>query len=939
LKLDRTFERAKIFMENVSKRKPGLSNIYVFTLVDKLGNIVDEKYGMNLMTNQGFQEIYAAGIPFNARDTQNNTVRLYVGTGVGETPYTTSDTDLEIPAFGGLAATNSNTTKAFNYPMYYSKGAVDGEGFITLISRFVEAYYDYNITNYPGDYDLTEYGIKHNNVLWTHSRIYSIQGSPASIRKTSNERLFITVYMCMSFYESIIMNGWANNRFAMITRNDIMYDRMAWSSRVNIYKRNNRVIDITNGGVTRTQDTTQNNEYTNSTIAPQIVLTNNNSDTYDTSAKTFSGGYFDGFVLKEDGLIIVEPQFLTTPENVSFTNLKSNNPTEYHGFADKFGMNPDSGYSTDQYPQMTHFFDADASLFDYKSGTWSCKLDVFNPDNKWYDETSMETNCGLPIYYSNNGQIMEGFVYQNLRVDDKIVKIISGGVTIYATNKYWAVSDDPNNQDPDKGWVWIRDYNNIPLACQTARYWITNTNTDSLSFVRESESFQLLEKGTNVNGYVDYLEYAPKTYIKPICDNYDYGWYKRGDTVYVPGLTGRQTFTVGSDDDENMTYGKWLITFPSVNNVIISTDMSNATTGVVSPQNVTLPFTGNVNSLTQTHRTESGTGIICIESTNTEETVIIDMRQNPYSVSVHSWKHACCIWGTDKVAYINAGTSDPNVYIYDYSTSQQEGVPIPFPSGISDIPHLFGHTNYLWMTDGSTFGYVCDLRTPTIRNLDTFTYNGLYGTNLNEVKYTCVDDVFIVYKFTECGSDSIKLAHYIKLSDPTNPHNMNDFSIRTSTSSIGGLIIFDIRYVNKYTNTLGTKMGALALTIMRGNNYSRKGCECMVFDFGQYLNTGEVIRQEIVYEDSFGNFCLYGENIIYRYTKKIPMSNFMPIKLTGKTDTINAMNRIKNITGKSWLIGYTNTPSWGDGSGNPSGKPPGVPLARTDSSGTITGWG
>lgn len=939
---DNTYKRALEFMNNVAKKRNGMSNVYVFTSVDKDGNVVDEKYGMNLMTRQGFSEIYANGVAFGARDDYNDIVRLYVGTGVGETPYAVTDTDLEIPAFGGLAATNSDTSKAYNYPMYYSKGENDGEGFITLISRFVIAYYDYNISNFPGEYSLTEYGIKHNNTLWTHSKIYDMRGNPASITKTSNERLYITVYMCLSFYESVIMNGWANNRFTMITRNDMMYDRMGWSSRVNIYKRNNVTVDITDGGTSRTQDTSQNNAYTNSTIAPRIILHDNNANTYHTDTKIFDGGFIDGYTLSETGFMCVEPQFLPVPEDVELINFKSKDATTYTGFADKFGTNPSKGYSKEQYPQMTHFFDANAWVFDWKSGDWNCKLDIYNPDGKWYCETPMATSCCLPIYYSNNGEILTGYVYQNIRPDDKIIQITSGGSTVYATNKYWATAEDQNNQDPNKGWVWIRDYNNIPLVCQSARYWITNTDSDSLGFIRESDCFQLLEKGTVSNGYAQYPEYSQETYIKPICDNYTYGWYKRGNKVYVPTAPARRTYTVGNDDDENMTYGKWLVVFPSSNNKIITVDMTNATTGTVSPQNVTTPFTGSVNSLSQTHRTESGTGLICMESTNTEECVVIDMRQGGFTQSIHSWKHACCIWGTNKVAYINAGGTDPNVYIFNYDTNQIEGVPIPFPDGLTDIPHLFGHTNFLWMTDGSTYGYVCDLRTPSVRTLQGFAYVGLYGSDLNTVKYTCVDDVFIVYKYDESGSDSIKLAHYIKLSDPTNPVNMNDFSTRTSTDYIGGRIIYDLRYVNRYTNTQSLPTGAIVLNIMRGwgnGSYSTPaGCECRVFDFGQYLHTGSVLYYEHATDANFGNLCLYGENVIYRYTKKIPLINYLPIKLTGKTDTINSMKYIKNITQKSWLIGYTNTPSWGDGTANPKGIPPGIPLATTDSEGTITGW-
>ena len=315
-----SFDRVQQFIKNFSKKHQGISNLYVFTSVDRDGNVVDEKYGMNLMTRQGFNEIYADGVEFSARDTSNNTVKLYVGTGENVSQYTILDTDLEIPAFGGAPAINYDTTKAFDYPMYFSKGENDGEGFITLISRFLIAYYDFNIDNYPGQYALTEYGIKHNNTLWTHSRIYDIRGERATMLKDDNTQLWITVYMCLSFYESIIMNGWNHNRFTVITQNNIMYDRMGWNTRVKVYKRGNRVIDLTPGNPSRTQSTIETSIFRNSVVAPEAILYDNNSDTYQTNTKVLGCGYIDGFTLSEEGFIVVEPQSLATSEDITCVN-------------------------------------------------------------------------------------------------------------------------------------------------------------------------------------------------------------------------------------------------------------------------------------------------------------------------------------------------------------------------------------------------------------------------------------------------------------------------------------------------------------------------------------------------------------------------------------------------------------------------------------------
>lgn len=933
---DETYNRAMNFIENMKDVKDVVSNVYVFTSIDRDGNIIDEKYGMNLMTNYGFASIYKSKKTFAASDN----VKLYVGTGTGNILVT--DNTMELPAFGGLAATNSNTTKAFNYPMYYSKGINDGEGLITLISRFMIAYYDYNINGYPDEIRISEYGIGTSATqLWTHSHVYDINGNRSSMLKTPNERLIITVYMCLSLYEYVIMNGWQDNRYLVITRNDIMYDCMGINTVINIYKRNNISINVT-GSPSRTLNDSNSNVYINSTIAPQLVLYDGMSKSYNSSNKSLYGGYFDGYILSYSGFTLVEPQCLDNKEDIVLTNYYSDNPRVYSGFADGFGKEPssDSDYSKEKYPTFTKISDVTAYLYDWKQKDWTNKLDIYNPEDKCYDDTSMQSSCATPIYYFNNGQLLTGYVYQNLYPDDKITNIISGCTTVYATNKYWAnTSADNNNTDPDKGWVWIRNYNNIPLNCQNARYWITNSNTDSMKPIREKDCFKLLEKGTSRHGFETYPEFGNRSFIYPQCDNYEYGWYKSNNTVYVPST--RKKYTVGNSgtrSSETMTYAQWLVNFNSTDNKIIIVDMSHVVDqNVFSPTELILSFTGTVNVLSKTYRTESGTGLICIQSLNSEETIILDLRSNTVIQTHHQWKRSCCVWGTNKIAYINAGSDDNNIYIYDIETESQDGDPIQLPDNVTDIPCLFGHTNYLWMTDGKTFGYYADINEPT-RTLLTFDYSGLYGTELNYVKFTCVDDVFIIYKYNESGNDQIKKAHYVLINEPAVSHDMIDFNHNIS-SYIGERIDFILRYVQRGKDSSGNDTGSLFLLITRGysNNTSKaNGSYNAMIDFGQYLSTGVVKGWYNYNSTELGNYVLYGENLIYQYDK-CPLINFMPIKFIGKTDTITSFNNIKSIKDKSWLISYTNNPTWGYEI-NGKGIPPGIPLATTDKDGTIQGW-
>lgn len=902
---DVKFNNAMKFVKNFQNIHNGISNIYVFTTTDVDGNITSEHYGMNLMTNYGFKQIYSVGKSFNA----SNNLKLYVGSGVDDISVLSNS--MENISFNGLAATNTDTDKQYNYPMYYSAGENDGEGLITLISRFLVCTYPYDITNFPDPVYISEYGLGESpTALWTHSHVYDIKGNKTSITKNPNEMLTITVYMCLSFYEHIIQNGWSktynhnvpsdwHNRYTVLTTNQIMYNRMRESS-INTYKRNNSIFDRSSNA-SRTVDTSNDNVYTNSTVmSPFTIYSGGGNDS----------GYIDGFVQRCSGYNNIEPQFLNIPENVEMINLFSDTPSDYRGFANKFGKVPDniSNWSLEKYPTITTLFDAKAYLFNVNTGDWSNELDIYNPDDKWYTETSLETNLAQPIYYSNNGEIFVAYLYQNLRPDDPIKKIDSTITTIYATNKYW----DYNS------WIWLNDYNNIPLEAQTAKYFITNTNTTSLSVHRESDSFHLLEKGTNKNGYEQY-NFKQVYGCKPQCDNYEFGWFMYDDTIYIP--SNNTSFTIGNKSNtESMTYNKWLVTFNSVDNKYYVTDMSSVTSAFPSPVEKSIQYSGesdiNVNSLTQCYRTKTDTGLICMQATNVSKANVIDLR-NEWKQQIFPWKLSTAIWGKNQIAYIENNSRE--IKIFDFDVNGNVGGPIPFPENMDDVSFMFAHTNYLWFTDGNTHTYYVNLSDnnyepqPCINNVK-------YYSNLQYVKISAVKDCIIIYKYNDTN---IGNAYYVKISeDVSRPMTLSDFQENLNT---GQRIDFNLRYVQN---------NSLVLLITRG--YGNDGSDNRVIDFGQYITNNNVSRY-YHYSDNLCGFHLYGENIIYKTNQKVPIINYMPIKVTGKTNTITTMNNIKHLSNKQWLISFTNYPAWGyEITGN--GTPPGNISAITNKNGTITGW-
>ena len=924
---DETLERAMKFVNNIKGTHPGISNLYVFTSVDKNGNIVDEKYGMNLITNNGFQKMYAEN---DATSFDGGSLNLYVGTGGSTAVPDKTDTTLFNVAFNGTAATKTgtgtSTTKEYNYPIYFSASETPGRGIITLISKFMKVYYPANITGFAGmTVRLDEYGLGlAYNDIYTHSRIYDHNGIPTYMNKEDDHVLWITIYMCLSFLEDVILDGWNYNRFIAITQNNIMYSRMGWNNTCYIYKRYNK--KVSPGAIVEQHiDTSSADRYKLSMKAPEWTMYDGASD---------SQGYFDGFMLSAGGFLMVEPQFLSEPENVAYTNLWSNDPTTYTGFADKFGMVPEKteDYSKEQYPQLTNLTNAKAYLYDWKTHDWTCEIDVYNPDAKWYDETPSQKTSAVPIYYYNAGTMKTGYLYQNIRPDDPILSVTSGAITLYATNRYWSPSASNDNTDPDAGWVWIRDYSNIPENCRSARYWISNTSSDSLEFVRASDCFKLLEKGTNVTGYASYpeSEFPMVSGVAEQCDNYEYGWFKRGNVVYVPAQ--HRTFNnIGPDTSETMTYGKWMVIFGnSSNSSITIADMSaTASSGILNPTTLVLNFTAsNINTLSGTYRTESGTGYICIQSISTQEAIILDLTGSNVVQILKPWKMSCCIWGTNKAAYITSTSGDDFVYIRNLVNDTQDGNPIPFPSGTTSIPMLFGHTGYVWMA-GPSLGAVVDISTGVTQAASVSTvYN---SANLYATKMTCVDEVFIIYRY---NNKNIPDAMYIQLSDPTSGSAMTDFN-RSNTDRRDYIGIF-LRYINKY-QVSGVDHAALVLVIERGwSPYSVSGADNNLYDFGQYLSRNPksidgISQLSHAKNEQMTGYIMYGESIIYRMRTKIPIANLMPIKLLGKTRTITATNNIKHMSDKSWLISFNNDPLW-------NGKPPGRPIATTNGDGEITKW-
>ena len=94
-----------------------------------------------------------------------------------------------------------------------------------------------------------------------------------------------------------------------------------------------------------------------------------------------------------------------------------------------------------------------------------------------------------------------------------------------------------------------------------------------------------------------------------------------------------------------------------------------------------------------------------------------------------------------------------------------------------------------------------------------------------------------------------------------------------------------------------------------------------MIDFGQFLYDGSVHYWRHV-DNTLSNYILYGEYIIYQTKNRIPIMDYMPQRIIGKTKTIGTLNYIKNVSGKLWMTTFTNMPLFGTAESD--GLPPGT---------------
>ena len=166
-------------------------NVYHMYTVDMDGNIVNEAFGKNVITDYGLLNRW--------KSHDSYYLKLYVGNSTDEPTLDGQSMINKVITVDAIKVQSSSWNPASidisKFPIKYIP-ATDGHGAI-MTQRFQLAkfYYDYNITDVTEDIVITEIGLgESDTTLYSHSLVYDANGNLSSIVKKPNERLYIQTY-------------------------------------------------------------------------------------------------------------------------------------------------------------------------------------------------------------------------------------------------------------------------------------------------------------------------------------------------------------------------------------------------------------------------------------------------------------------------------------------------------------------------------------------------------------------------------------------------------------------------------------------------------------------------------------------------------------------------------------------------------------------------
>lgn len=426
------------FKQNWLKKHPNemgvfVHNVYHLISEDMDGNITDEKFGVNCMTDEGFAQYF--------RGRKTGLPRIFIGTGTS-IPASSSKV-MENPISNDSAVINNN---------YWTMELISQEydsvtGITTTTFNAKTGYFDYTV--FAEDKNITEIGMGDNvNDLIFHARVYDASGDPSTIVKHVNERLYISVYLTTGMkVKKMVEDAWVNGVYKLISPNMISWPYAGWGSSSNQVRcvmtpnHNRFYYDTAIGSMADGDGVVSNNIYTRDIQNFGIYLMEDQRRYVDNiTVIDDSNGYAGKYVLT------FKPRLSTALELTG--DISTGFDTD--SFSNAFGWPEQVSRlvsSVGEFPVI----DADiqsSKMYNFTTHAWDISDTFTNPTTAQYDAYWLVHS--IQYCYNNNDVLTTFRVFLNPYPSIPITKIENHGVAIYATDEYWDPStltliDDPDN--------------------------------------------------------------------------------------------------------------------------------------------------------------------------------------------------------------------------------------------------------------------------------------------------------------------------------------------------------------------------------------------------------------------------------------------------------------------------------------------------------------
>ena len=459
------------FERNYVKKHPGSTgcfhNVYHIISEDREGNVTNESFAINLLTDAGFEHMYKS-----TYSNEGSVYQMFLGDGVFETLDYTSTTLVHLIS-NTSATLTSNTVSLVNVKWVPEKESNK----VTV--KLCTGWFDYTV--WPVDHVVTEIGLTSssytgiNNIKY-HAAVYNAAGEKSSFIKHVNEKLTITVYgrwmvpivklvnqswdngiPCLIESGKLFQDGRGNNKWGYIYANFYAYNHATYdgtyscnyiSNNLKSYDSSGTIVDhVFSNNVTFNLNVFVQGDH--SCISEQVF-----SDSYGVDATQYNRAFI--FVSKvksptpipfqQDFYRLLGYQYATLEKTYCYKNQNSEKD------------------ATGQLP-MTDINVTSLTMYNGQTDDWDIAVPFIQPVP--YLEHGYR-HLRFSIWENNYITFLNEYrdyrVFINEAPQYPIKKINDGsGVAFYTTDAYWDSST----------WELIPNVDNISRAQGSKRFFIT----------------------------------------------------------------------------------------------------------------------------------------------------------------------------------------------------------------------------------------------------------------------------------------------------------------------------------------------------------------------------------------------------------------------------------------------------------------------------------